>query len=54
MTTATALRTPKPRIAIEAELNYLRDTGQRPVSYTFEPPPGVPPFATSTIARRNN
>ena len=24
---------------VEAELNYLRYTGARPVNYTFEPPP---------------
>ena len=28
--------------AVEAELNYLRAGEGRPVSYTFEPPPGVP------------
>jgi len=28
--------------AAEAELNYLRAGESRPVSYTFEPPPGVP------------
>jgi hypothetical protein len=28
--------------ALEAELNYLRAGEGRPVSYTFEPPPGVP------------
>lgn len=27
---------------VEAELNYLRAGEPRPVSYTFEPPPGVP------------
>jgi hypothetical protein len=27
---------------IEAVLNYTRNTGVRPVNYTFEPPPGVP------------
>ena len=29
-------------VAVEAELNYLRKTGERPVNYTYEPPPGVP------------
>jgi len=28
--------------AVEAELNYLRAGEGRPVSYTFEPPPGMP------------
>jgi hypothetical protein len=27
---------------IEAVLNYTRNSGARPVNYTFEPPPGVP------------
>lgn len=27
---------------IEAVLNYTRNTGVRPVNYTFDPPPGVP------------
>jgi hypothetical protein len=27
---------------VRAVLNYTRDTGVRPVNYTFEPPPGVP------------
>lgn len=27
---------------IEAPMNYLVDTGEKPVSYTYEPPPGVP------------
>src|SRR5688500_14101817 len=27
---------------IEAELNYLKYTGQRPVNYAIEAPPGVP------------
>ena len=45
MTTAIASRASQPKVAVEAELNYLRDTGQRPVSYTFEPPPGVPRYS---------
>ncbi|KAF1048729.1 CmcJ/NvfI family oxidoreductase [Xylophilus sp.] len=31
-----------PAGEVEAELNYLRAGSPRPVSYTFEPPPGVP------------
>src|SRR5260370_24679122 len=27
---------------VRAVLNYTRNTGIRPVNYTFEPPPGVP------------
>jgi hypothetical protein len=27
---------------IEASLNYLASTGERPVAYAYEPPPGVP------------
>ena len=26
---------------VQAELNYLRNNGKRPVNYTYEPPPGV-------------
>jgi hypothetical protein len=27
---------------VEAELSYTRNTGVRPVNYTYDPPPGVP------------
>jgi hypothetical protein len=27
---------------VEAPMNYLVDSGEKPVSYTYEPPPGVP------------
>src|ERR1700748_2453896 len=27
---------------VQAVLNYTRNTGVRPVNYTFDPPPGVP------------
>jgi hypothetical protein len=27
---------------VEAPMNYLEDTGERPFSYTYEPPPGIP------------
>jgi hypothetical protein len=27
---------------VEAVLHYTRNTGVRPVNYTFDPPPGVP------------
>lgn len=27
---------------VQADLNYLRNNGKRPVNYTYEPPPGVP------------
>jgi hypothetical protein len=37
--------------AIEAHVNYLAATGERPVSYTFEPPPGIPPFSGRRDAR---
>lgn len=37
---------------VEAELNYLRYTGARPVNYTFEPPPGVPWRTGEVDARR--
>jgi hypothetical protein len=31
--------------SVEASLNHLAANGERPVSYTFEPPPGVPLFS---------
>jgi hypothetical protein len=33
---------PVSAAAVEAELNYLEFTGEKPVSYQYEPPPGVP------------
>ncbi|CAD6555153.1 CmcJ/NvfI family oxidoreductase [Paraburkholderia metrosideri] len=33
---------PASATTIEAELNYLEFTGERPVSYQYDPPPGVP------------
>jgi len=27
---------------VDARLNYLEDCGQKPVSYTYSPPPGIP------------
>lgn len=30
---------------VDAVLNYTRDTGTRPVSYTFDPPAGVPRYS---------
>jgi len=38
--------------AIEADLNYLRNTGQRPVNYTYDPPPGVPRNSGEVDTRR--
>ncbi|HLZ99632.1 MAG TPA: CmcJ/NvfI family oxidoreductase [Steroidobacteraceae bacterium] len=37
---------------VEAILNYTRDTGVRPVNYTFDPPPGVPRNSGEVDARR--
>jgi hypothetical protein len=37
---------------IEAPMNYLVDTGEKPVSYTYEPPPGVPP-RSGKIVKQN-
>jgi hypothetical protein len=35
--------TPRPSQAdVQAELYYTRNTGVRPVNYTYDPPPGVP------------
>jgi hypothetical protein len=36
---------------VEAVLNYTRDTGTRPVNYTFDPPPGVPRSSGEIDAR---
>ena len=38
--------------AVKAELNYLAPSGVRPVSYTFEPPVGVP-WSTGELAPRS-
>jgi hypothetical protein len=38
----TAVATP---VSVVAALNYLHDNGQRPVSYTYDPPPGVPQYS---------
>lgn len=32
----------QPSTDVQAVLNYTRNTGIRPVNYTFDPPPGVP------------
>lgn len=36
---------------VEAVLNYTRNTGVRPVHYTFDPPPGVPRSSGEIDAR---
>jgi hypothetical protein len=42
---------------VEAVLHYTRNNGVRPVSYTFDPPPGVPQYSgevdTRTVTIRN-
>jgi len=42
MSTTSELGINGPLDRIEAPMNYLVDTGEKPVSYTYEPPPGVP------------
>jgi len=37
--------------AIRAVLNYTRNTGVRPVNYTFDPPPGIPRSSGEIDAR---
>jgi len=37
---------------IEAPMNYLVDTGEKPVNYMYAPPPGVP-FRTGEIVKQN-
>jgi hypothetical protein len=39
--TLDTIPTERPQV-VEAELNYLRYDGKRPVNYTFPPPAGVP------------
>ncbi|WP_454827669.1 CmcJ/NvfI family oxidoreductase [Paraburkholderia xenovorans] len=34
--------TPASAASVQAELNYLEFTGEKPVAYQYEPPPGVP------------
>ena len=41
MSTSTETGINAPLDRIEAPMNYLVDTGEKPVSYTYEPPPGV-------------
>jgi hypothetical protein len=36
---------------VRALLNYTRNTGVRPVNYTFDPPPGVPRNSGEVDAR---
>lgn len=36
---------------VEAVLNYTRNSGVRPVNYTFDPPPGVPRYSGEVDAR---
>lgn len=36
---------------VEAVLNYTRNTGVRPVNYTFDPPAGVPRYSGEVDAR---
>lgn len=38
-------------VAVDAVLNYTRNTGQRPVNYTYDPPPGVPRNSGEVDAR---
>jgi hypothetical protein len=37
--------------SVRATLNYIRDTGTRPVNYTFDPPPGVARHSGEVDAR---
>jgi hypothetical protein len=39
------------RSAVEATLNYLADASERPVLYTYDPPPGVPRMSGSFESR---
>jgi hypothetical protein len=37
---------------VEADLNYLVPTPEKPVNYTFDPPPGIPRNSASSIAHK--
>jgi len=52
MSTSTQTGTDAALDRIEAPMNYLVDTGEKPVSYTYEPPPGVP-SRTGKIVKQN-
>jgi len=39
---------------VRALLNYTRNTGVRPVNYTFDPPPGVPRNSGTGADRRRS
>lgn len=47
----------RPVDAIEASLNYIAESNERPVYYAYEPPPGTPrvtgKFVAQTVAIRN-
>ena len=43
MSTSSDLATNAALDRIDAPMNYLVDDGEKPVTYTYEPPPGVPP-----------
>ena len=40
-----------PSTDVHGVLNFTRNTGVRPVSYTYDPPPGVPRFSGEVDAR---
>lgn len=46
-----AFDTPLPRSVVSAPLNYLVPMAERPVSYNYEPPPGVPWRTGQYVAR---
>ena len=39
-------------LQVKAVLNYTRNTGIRPVNYTYDPPPGVPRNSGEIDARK--
>jgi hypothetical protein len=51
MSTVLEQRPPVRGGEVEAEVNYLAPGVERPVSYTFEPPPGTP-WVTGALAPR--
>lgn len=51
MSTSSEAGINAPLDRIEAPMNYLVDTGEKPVTYTYEPPPGVPPRSGQIVKR---
>jgi hypothetical protein len=49
MSSSSDLATNAALDRIDAPMNYLVDDGEKPVTYTYEPPPGVPPRSGQVV-----